>query len=273
MMDFGFGDVLSGISKVVGGIMGQNQADNNEQMQKDIYADQRAWQRELALSGIQMKAADARAAGISPLVALGAQTYNPSPISVGDIGRSSPLGDAIASSGQDLSRAFQATRSSQDKVDAFTKTTQELTIQKMGLENELLASQVRKANGAGLLPPMPVAGKQPQLVDGQSATNLVTVDGHPVKDEDIESKAEGYPSIRKQRILGIPLRANPYSSDAQDAENRYGEPGEWLQGIGNFGFDAYYTLKQVLNEMRRRRRAGTAFGDLRNSAEEYFERR
>lgn len=269
-MDIGFGDILSGVSKVVGGIMGQNAADNNEQMQKDIYQDQRAWQREMALSGVQFRVDDAKAAGIAPLAALGAQLYNPSPVSVGSTSTDSPLGSAIASSGQDIARALNATRSTQDKVDAFTKATQDLTLQKMGLENELLASQVRKANSAGVSPAFPVAGKQRQLVDGQANTDIVTVGGHPVKIEDIETKKDTFPAHETIRF-GVPIRTNPYFADAQHIEDRYGDVVEEISGVANLGADALYTLKRLIDE--RRERALRADSDPRFSVPRRLGRR
>lgn len=37
---------------------------------------------------------------------------------------------------------------------------------------------------------------------------------------------------------------NPYFSDAQKFEDRYGEPGEWIAGTANIGADSYWTLTQ-----------------------------
>lgn len=206
------------------------------------------------------------------MVALGAQTFNPSPVSVGATADNS-FGTGIAAAGQDIGRAINSTRSSQARMDAFTKTSQELTLQKMGLENELLASQVRKSNQVGISPPMPVAGKQPQLVDGQSATNLSTVGGFPVKDDDITSKAETYPQHRQIRILGVPVKTNPHSADAQDIEDRYGDLVEEVAGVGNIGADALYTIYKWLQSKQRAARGRSDLGKLRNSADEYFERR
>lgn len=113
-------------------------------------------QKEFAKTGIQWKAEDARKAGIHPLYALGAQTHSFSPVSVG-----SDFGTAFANAGQDLSRAMHATRTEDQRQDAYSKTLQDLQVQKFGLENESLKMDI--ASKAARLaqqstPAMPSAG-------------------------------------------------------------------------------------------------------------------
>ena len=114
-------------------------------------------QKEFAQQGIRWRVEDARAAGIHPLAALGAQTQSFSNHVGGSIAPFSgdSIGSGIASAGQDLSRAFDAMRTKGEKTDAYTKSVQELSLQKMGLENQLLASQIAKINQAGQPPGMP----------------------------------------------------------------------------------------------------------------------
>lgn len=68
-------------------------------------------QREFAQMGIRWKVADARAAGIHPLYALGAQGASYAPISVGD-----SYGPALASAGQDISRAMRAGQDREERA-------------------------------------------------------------------------------------------------------------------------------------------------------------
>lgn len=107
-----------------------------------------ATQREFAQSGIQWRVEDAKKAGIHPLYALGANPVNFSPTTVGtDFG----------SVGQDLSRAIDVTRSSGDKVAARLAGLQ---LERAGLENELLRSQILGSKAALLRqngPAMPTA--------------------------------------------------------------------------------------------------------------------
>lgn len=104
------------------------------------------YQKEFAKNAVSWKVADAKNAGIHPLAALGAQTHSFSPVSVG-----SNFGEA----GQDISRAIQATQSKGERQDGTTKQLQHLQVQRAGLENQLLASQIAKMNQAGQPPASP----------------------------------------------------------------------------------------------------------------------
>jgi len=97
-MDF-LSSLFSPIANIVGGIFGR-------QSSEDIAARNIAAQQEFAQHGISWKVADAKAAGINPLAALGASTSSFSNI-VGD----NSLGQGIAAAGQDMSRAAAANSS------------------------------------------------------------------------------------------------------------------------------------------------------------------
>lgn len=144
-------------SSLIGGIMGSRER-----------AKDRSMQQEFAKQGIQWKVEDAKKAGIHPLAALGAQTTSYAPVSVGQ----PSIASGIASAGQDISRAVDATRGTGARLDAYTKTVQDLNLTRMGLENQLLGSQIAKINQAGTPPPMP--GTDRFLIDGQSNSPLVS---------------------------------------------------------------------------------------------------
>lgn len=97
---------IAAIASVAGGVLsnlfGKSQADKNI-----------ALQREFAQQGVRWKVADAKAAGIHPLYALGASTTSYSPVVVQD-----QLGPAMASAGQDISRSMIATKTAQERNDA-----------------------------------------------------------------------------------------------------------------------------------------------------------
>lgn len=152
------GSIISGIGNIVGGILGNNateEANNN-----NIRA-----QREFAQNGIQWKVADAKAAGIHPLAALGAQTMSFSPSFVGG----TSLASGIAETGQNIGRAIDATRDPQGRTDAVIKTMNDLALTRAGLENELLSAQIANIRQAGQGPGIPSVN-QAYLVDGQGAT-------------------------------------------------------------------------------------------------------
>lgn len=116
---------------------------NREEAEDERYA-----QREFAQQGIRWRVADAKAAGLHPLAAIGAAGASYSPVLSG-------IGDSVASAGQNLSRAFQATRT-QDERTATQKQLDALMLKKaendviqgnheiarMQLENDLLRNRV-----------------------------------------------------------------------------------------------------------------------------------
>lgn len=120
-----------------------------------------AAQREFAQHGIRWKVRDARLAGLHPLAALGAQTTSFAPSYVGD-----NLGASFAQAGQDLGRAFQATRTSEERTEAeavaYGRQNQlsNLAIERARLENDLLRSRIAREN-AQIGPPMPTVGASP----------------------------------------------------------------------------------------------------------------
>lgn len=158
------GNLVAAGTSLIGGLFGQKSqektAEKNIQLQKDF-----------AQQGIQWKVADAKAAGIHPLYALGAQTHSFSPVSVGD-----SLSPALANAGQDIGRAINSTSDGSTRVSAIAKAAEALALEKAGLENELLRSQIRRNNSAGTPPPVPLPGTK-WLIPGQGETTIPDVPG------------------------------------------------------------------------------------------------
>lgn len=174
------GAIIGAGASLLGGLLGKQSQDNANDVARENAANNIAMQREFAQNGIQWKVADAKKAGIHPLYAMGAQGASFSPVTITQ-DASNPMGNAIANAGQDVSRAVHATRNAPDRVDAVQSTANALTLQKMDLENQLLASQVRKSNMVG--PPMPI--NQRYLVEGQGQT----AGGALVKDQPLKRNA------------------------------------------------------------------------------------
>lgn len=128
----------------------------------DPAAADRKMQVQFAKNGIQWKVEDAKKAGVHPLYALGAQTVPFQPTMTA--GHGAPAD--FSAMGQDISRAIDATRAPEEKLDAFQTSVRELTLTKMGLENELLASQIAKL-GATQSPGIPTGASNPYLLPGQ----------------------------------------------------------------------------------------------------------
>lgn len=149
------GNLISAGANLLGGILGNNAEEENAKRNIRM-------QKEFAQQGIRWKVEDAKAAGVHPLYALGANTHSFAPVSVGG----SSLAQGLSAAGQDIGRAVHATSTEAERSTAFTKASQELQLQRMGLENELLASQIAKVRQAGSVPAMPSIGSR-HLIDGQ----------------------------------------------------------------------------------------------------------
>lgn len=181
-----------------GGKSANEKAAENAQRNIDL-------QKEFAQQGIRWKVADAKAAGIHPLYALGANTTSFSPVTVGQTNELAPLGDFARSMGQDLTRAANATRTTGERDQAFTDTQRALTTQNMTLQNELLGAQIAKIR-ASLNPPMPAV------------------------DDTTVPQADKYEDRPKLNLGGGLIKTDPTITNAQDFENRYGEISDWMVG-------------------------------------------
>lgn len=144
-------------------------------------------------AAIEGKLNAAKKYGISALYALGSPTISPS-VSVGG-GGGSDLGASLASMGQDISRAVAS-----GQTDA-ERALQALTLDKAKLENEYLAAQIasiRTRTVKESAPPVPVSGGlSPETAKPPTRTTGINA--------------------------GIGYQTNPYFSDWENMENRYGE--------------------------------------------------
>lgn len=155
------GALFSAGSSLLGGFMNQNNQQQinqqNIQAQEQINAQNIAEQEKFAQQGIQWKAADAKAAGINPLAALGAQTNSFSNVVAPTSSASGAGGQGVADAGQNIARAMQSMQSPADKAVADFKTKMDL--ESMQLDNDLkraqLASNFATAHQAGQPPGLP----------------------------------------------------------------------------------------------------------------------
>lgn len=236
------GELISAGANLIGGLLGQNKADKDREAAAALAARQEAVQYDFAKNSLSWKVQDAKNAGIHPLYALGGSTPTYSPVSVAG-GGGSPLAEGIAHAGQDLGRAAQSAMTSKDRDDTVAKQAQALALSKAGLENELLATQIAKLRSQ-IGPPMP-ALNQKTLIDGQPATAIATPSGAVVTPDKIEQKADTAPAAFRIRPGGVRLYANPWFSDGQDLEDRYGEHGGSLLGVANLPADVAYTAYRM----------------------------
>ena len=136
--------LISAGASLLSGVMGKKAADSAQQSQERQNEANIALQREFAQSGIQWKVADAKAAGIHPLAALGAQTHSFAPVVVGAAPDYS-MANAVGQMGQNLSSAVARTRDAGQRFEAaFSAKSMQLDLEHKELQNYLLASQIKR---------------------------------------------------------------------------------------------------------------------------------
>lgn len=207
------GELISAGANLVGGYFNRQSQENFNAQQLQLARDQMAMQREFAQMGIRWKVEDAKAAGLHPLAALGAQVSSPSPVSAGG---EAPKMD-MSSLGQDLTRAFKAAATKEERDAIDMEKTKDLAREGLRLDNDLkrtevasrLISTARQSGQVG--PPLPRPGPNR------------TVDGLAVNDDDLKQKQGDIPAQKYSRPFGYPVYHNPYFSDGQVAEDRYGD--------------------------------------------------
>lgn len=198
------GAIVGAASSLLGGLFGQSSQE--KQMEAQIAA-----QREFAQNGIRWRVADATAAGVHPLYALGANTHSFSPIGIGG----SPLAEGISQAGQEFGRAIQAKGTAVER--AFNAKVMQLQLQRGELENTLLASQIARLNSpAQRQPAMPLVGPSINERFGITAADGDTM---PIP-ERFGGTVPGSPDM----VVNVPLER------IMDPEAPFREPGAVSEG-------------------------------------------
>ena len=171
------GSLISAGANLLGGLLGKSSADSAREAQMQMNAQNIALQKEFAQHGIRWKVEDAKAAGIHPIYAIGGSGASFTPVS-SNFAADTSLPNALAAAGQDIGRAVNATRTAGERADAFTQTMQRLQLEKAGLENDVLRTQIASATGRlrpnspGNPPAMPSPGTNYEL-PGSGETALI----------------------------------------------------------------------------------------------------
>lgn len=165
-----WGSLISAGASLLGGYLSNRSADDRHDENVQL-------QREFAQNGISWKVADAKRAGIHPLYALGNNGIAFQPThAFGD-----DMASGLASAGQDIGRAIDSTRNSDDRVAARMDA---LAVERGELENELLRSRIALLEQQRN-PPMPKVG--PQAIPGQSDVDQTSL-GLTVKGADAHAE-------------------------------------------------------------------------------------
>lgn len=209
-----FGSILKSIApqvigNVVGGIINDRNAKNANEFNANV-------SREFAQSGIQWRVQDARAAGIHPLAAMGVPLSSGPSVSVGGTDWSSALG----SMGQDISRAAGAVQTPNERKQAATLSS--LQLERAGLENELLRSQIARANQP-VNPPLPSpTSAGDALLNRTPTAGTTTVPVEVSATERNPAKAAGYhPDMTYVRTSAGGLALVPSKDAKQLVEDQF----------------------------------------------------
>lgn len=167
----------------LGGLIGSNQ--QADAMREATAANREAaWnanqmQREFAQHGIRWRMADAEAAGIHPLAALGAQVTPASPVVIGETADPS-AGDgwrAFGQMGQDVSRAISATKTqSERELEQLQVAMAHTQLEGASLDNQVKLAQLKKLSSTGPAMPTSLSGVDAaNFIPGQGNGPLVKV--------------------------------------------------------------------------------------------------
>jgi len=189
--------IFSAVGGLLGGLFSSNAAKKNAEAE-------RAFQREVAQNQIQWKIEDGKKAGVHPLAAMGHQLTMPAATSVGT--------PDYSSMGQNIGRALDATTSSNEKADDYTKTVQALNIDRMNLENDVIRTQ---------------------LVNSAAATTRQP--SSPPTYNSGSTEGPGDKLRRDSLPMGvIDMKQSRRWAPAQDVEDEYGDVAQNIYGIGKF---------------------------------------
>ena len=192
-----WGSIAGGIGAAVGGVAGLISSGQSQANAAKLNQLNYAHQKEFAQNGIRWKVADAKAAGLHPLAALGASTAQYTPATaIGD----SPDWSFLADAGQSIGRAVDAKRTQQERVEQQQKQDAAFALkaENQKAENDLIRAQtasiqqdmvLRQAKASEQavrtqqqVPAMPSLGRDGSVIPGQGdATSPAGIEAKPAE--------------------------------------------------------------------------------------------
>lgn len=215
--------------------MGMNASQNaiaNQNAQQQL-----AFEMAAAHNGIQWRVDDAKAAGISPLVALGAPTFNPGAIGISGGNFDNPYSGAahgLEAMGQDLSRAAMVAQTEKTRSDTIK------AVEDAKNSSALTASQIRlnDANTARAYASMAGSPSMPQV----SGTRFPDGQGNaPGPTQTVPSKTVG------EGIPGIEGALTPAVKPVRMADGGIDPQPSLGSSVGATGETLGYTIRNRLN--------------------------
>lgn len=185
------GSAIMAGSNLLGGLFGERGASSRNDASLAFAREQMAAQKEFAQQGIRWRVEDAKAAGIHPLYAMGAQVTPYSSVSWSPESPSYGMGQAMSDMGQNISRAMQAKMTGAERVEDNIK---KLQLKNMELQNDLLESQIFRNYGGSLPPPMPSIITEPLAPPEAMSSALSNIPGTKVEPVELSASTAGQPS-------------------------------------------------------------------------------
>lgn len=194
----GWGSAIGGaIGGIAGGVAGLISGGQSSASAARLNQLNYEHQKEFAQNGIRWKVADAKAAGLHPLAALGASTAQYTPATaIGD----SPDWSFLADAGQSIGRAVDAKRTQQERVEQQQKQDAAFALkaENQKAENDLIRAQtasiqqdmvLRQAKASEQavrtqqqVPAMPSLGRDGSVIAGQGdATSPAGIEAKPAE--------------------------------------------------------------------------------------------
>ena len=194
----GWGSAIGGaIGGIAGGVAGLISGGQSSASAERLNQLNYQHQKEFAQNGIRWKVADAKAAGLHPLAALGASTAQYTPATaIGD----SPDWSFLADAGQSIGRAVDAKRTQQERVEQQQKQDAAFALkaENQKAENDLIRAQtasiqqdmvLRQAKASEQavrtqqqVPAMPSLGRDGSVIAGQGdATSPAGIEAKPAE--------------------------------------------------------------------------------------------
>lgn len=223
-----------------------------------------AAQREFAQQGIRWKVADAKAAGIHPLYALGASTHSFTPSHVGD----TSMGSGLAAAGQDIGRAITATQTQEERERAEAQRQSERAegsrsrrLSEMLLEEQVAAarqSNIRSAAETDLIREQLAQsisrrlgqGVGPAMPSGMGVVPAGIVKAKPSEQVSHDPQVPGreaYSGEGKPGMVPYRLGGKKYGFTLDVPSSEFGEGleggGPFAWGLGALGIGGHYLSK------------------------------
>lgn len=170
------GSVISAGANIIGGLINSSATKDANAQSAALAQQNMEMQKEFAQKGLRWKIDDAfsRADKVHPIYSLGSAGAAFAPVSA-NFAADTSIGSALSAAGQNIGRAVHSTATQAERVDAFTKAAQALSLEKGALENEHLRTQIASENARlrqAATPPFPSAA--PYLVPGQTQSGPAT---------------------------------------------------------------------------------------------------